>query len=191
MIYLSHKAAQVTGISVPDNSSVRAGTSILTLDTIDEDIRLARVSALEELRIILEQRLSDPVLSINRRMAQIAVDTAEALEPIAVGITTLNEIIVKAGGTVTASDAAQAVSTGIPAPFQTTKAKLQQRQFEMQLAESTSVNELIRSHLQIEIQTANALKARATFTALSDGKVYLKMVMGAFVKKGESLFEIV
>jgi hypothetical protein len=61
----------------------------------------------------------------------------------------------------------------------------------MQLAESISVNELIRSHLQMEMQTADALKARATFAALSDGKVHLRVVKGAFVKKGEVLFEII
>jgi hypothetical protein len=56
MIFLSHKAAQVMLISAKNESHVKMGMQILTLDTIDEGLKVARLSALEQLRSILAAR---------------------------------------------------------------------------------------------------------------------------------------
>lgn len=190
MIFLSHKAAQVMLITAKDKSHVKTGAQILTLDTIDEDLKIARLSALEELRSILAQRLSDPIVGINRKVAQIAVDTATTLQQYASGNFLQQMEALALGNTVDAVTVAQYAASATAAPFQTKKAQLQQQLLELQLTESSSINDLIKNHIQVELMAANALKGAATLTALSDGKVHLKVVQGAFVKKGELLFEI-
>jgi hypothetical protein len=140
---------------------------------------------------LLGQRLSEPVVGINRKVAQIAVDTATTLQQYASsGYLQQMEKLVT-GGNIDPVSFAQYAANGTAAPFQTKKAQLQQQVLELQLTESSGINDLIKNHIQVELTAANTLKAAATFTALSDGKVHLKVVQGAFVKKGELLFEIV
>jgi multidrug efflux pump subunit AcrA (membrane-fusion protein) len=189
--YLAHKLAQVQAINVADKATVKVGSVILTLDTINEDLKLARLAALDDLRSILALRLDTPVLTINRRIAQLAVDAATSL---AAGTSALlkdqQDQIHLAGNSLSGVNCAQTESQAIAAPFQKTQAELQQKQLELQIAESLGINDLVKDHLQTEIAGAQALKQRSTFVALSDGVIRLHVFKGAFVKKGQLLFEV-
>lgn len=192
MVVLSHKVAQVVDILGSDNSSVQKGATVLKLDTINEDLWLARLASLERLRSILALRLADPTLKINRQIAQIAADTAASLESLAskqyqLDLDTLHQGNPQIGQPAQASDAVAALTS----PFQTKKANIQLELFDLQLDESKAINQLVQNHLQAEVQAATVLKTRATFTALVAGKIRLRVAKGAFVKKGEILFEIV
>ena len=190
MTVISHKPAQVLEILVANNARVGIGNQILRLDTIDEDLKLARISAMKEMRAILAKRLEDPVVAVHRKIAQIAVDASVSFEKMAEDLTNRDAIQAYLGNVISPVVLAQNLTTAIPAGFQHKTALLQQKQMELQLTESTSINELIRDHLEIELQVATTLKSRATFTALSDGQVHLKVTRGQFVKKGEILFEV-
>jgi hypothetical protein len=82
MDVISPKDAFVTAILIANYSHVQAGTPVLTLDSVAEDLRIARVQALDSLRTILSNRLSPEVVGTNRQLRQSDVDSATAVEPV-------------------------------------------------------------------------------------------------------------
>ena len=188
MIVTSHKDGFVAKVLYDSGAKVKAGNEILDLDTNEEDLRIARLSALEQLRVVLQERLSDPVVKINRQVAQMAVDTAKSILQLNRDSYVQMLNLYGLGNTVPPATLAAAYPNTFPESYE--QAQLQLQQFEMQVTESKGINDLVKDHIAEELKTASARKGLAAIKAPIDGQLKIDMVSGAFVKKHQLLFEI-
>jgi multidrug resistance efflux pump len=187
----SPKAAFVASVTVADRAHVQRGDVILNLSSVEEDIQIARLTALENLRLAHEARLSDAVLNLNRQIAQTAIDMATQLSTAAANRLTQQENgIVLGRPNVDSVELASLITDDIQLPFQGTQAKLQKQQLELRITEAKAINDLIKRHLIVELEAAQASKSATRVTALADGQVKLAVAPGAFVRKGDGLFTI-
>lgn len=189
MDVISPKDAFVTAILIADHSHVQAGTAILTLDSVDEDLRIARVQALDNLRTILSNRLSPQVAGTNRQLQQADVDSATAVEPV------LQQNYQAVADAVYLGQVPQGLDRAVqqlipPVTQQKETGNLQLQLFDLQLTEAGKINDLAKQHLQQELAAADALKLRTKLLAPIGGKVRLKVTNGRFIRHGDVLFEI-
>jgi multidrug resistance efflux pump len=189
MTGLSPTDATVAEIKVSDRSSVTAGTVILTLDSNAEDLRIARVGALDTLRGILAARLGDDAIGLERQLAQIPIDANNALIP---NLTKLRDQV--ANGEILGAQppgAASTISYSITAlQFGGVTADLQRQLKDVSINMAKEMNDILANHLKAELQAANALKDQTVIRAPISGMVHLQVVQGLFVRRGTSLFEI-
>jgi multidrug efflux pump subunit AcrA (membrane-fusion protein) len=189
MDMISPKDAFVTSILVSDGSHVNAGTTVLTLDATNEELRIARITALEKLRKLLSKRLSTDVVSLSRGLKQVDLDSATAV------LSDLQQYL------QAVSDAAQFGREPPNAPLlieqmiypisqQKNTADLQIQSFDLQVVEAGKINDRAAQHLQQELAAANALRDRLRIVSPLNGKVSLKVTNGRFARHGDLLFAI-
>jgi len=189
MDVIAPKDAFVTAVLIADASHVEIGTPVLRLDTVDEDLRIARITALDSLRKILAKRLSSEVVDLNRQLQKVDVDSAAALLPVLKEIDQGSAVAVATGQEDKNSDAYIRLMNP-PVSQQIDAGNLQLQLFELQIVEAGKINDLAGRHLQQELAAANALKIRLDVAAPSRGKVSLKVAMGRFIRHGDILFAI-
>jgi multidrug resistance efflux pump len=183
------KDAFIAAVLVANRAHVDAGTEVLTLDPLDEDLRIARIGALDNLRVVLAKRLSTEVVDVSRQLQQAGVDSTAALT------TKLAELINATNnaehfgqeppGTteqiqMMMSQVSQQRDTGL----------LQLQLFDLQITEAKAINDLADRHLQKELAAAAARKARLHIVAPVSGRLSLQIATGRFVRHGDPLFEV-
>jgi multidrug resistance efflux pump len=189
MDVIAPKDAFITAVLIADVSHVEVGTPILTLDSVDEDLRIARITALDGLRQILAKRLSPEVVDLNRRLQKVEVDIAAALLPVFKSIERAS-VVGQSLGTEGENAHAYIQLMTPPISQQLDTGNLQLQLFDLQITEASKINDLAGRHLQKELAAANARKSRLNIVAPSPGKLRLKVTAGQFIRHGESLFAI-
>jgi multidrug resistance efflux pump len=176
--------------AIADRTRVQPGTIVLTLDSSEEDLKIARLTALEEARQAMELRLSPQVQNINRQIAQAAIDMSNALLNI-----TNDQILAEVTGAniglvFSVPDYLSSLVNNFTLGTQSGQAVLQKQQLETRITEAQAINSLVKNHLQTEMVAAQAAKAQTVVKALVSGQIHLAVPILAFVKKGELLFNI-
>ena len=189
MNVLSPKDGFEISLNVKDGDHVTAGTKVLELDTVSEDLRIARLNALESLRAILEQRLSQQAIDTSNQLCQVPIDRANAVLPKLQDI--LDQVI--AGQTLGSqppgtSDAVQAALISVTG--QRDKVVMQQQLSTVSLQISQKLNNITKDHLQVELTAAARMKDTTTIIATMTGNLHLKVLTGSFVRRGQVLFEV-
>lgn len=186
---ISPKDGFVAQLLVQDKARVEAGTVILILDSDQEDLRIARIEALENLRTILAKRLSPDVIAPSRQMQQIASDSAGAALPGVAQILQACQDDIKMGLLPQGTDIPiQQIDLSLNQ--QKSTADLQLQLFDLQLSEAGQINTLAMNQLQSELASANALKAWTHIASLGAGTLRMKVAEGQFVRHGDALFTI-
>jgi biotin carboxyl carrier protein len=185
----SPKDGFVAQLSAADGTTVSAGSTLLVLDSVSEDLRVARLKALDQLRTIFAQRLSDQAVQIARSLAQIPSQIAAASTP---ELTTLRDQAI--GGEILGTQALGTANT-IKNQLATLQGQADQGTNDLTLTNmnldlANRVNTIIGSHLKSEMDTATLLKHRTIVVADISGKVSYKVKQGLFVRRGQTLLTI-
>src|SRR5579862_578020 len=138
MDVLSPKDGFVSALKFKDADNVQAGVMVLQLDSLDEDLRIARISTLEGLRKILAIRLSDAAIQISKDLASIPLKTANDVLPGLQGIYT-GALQSEMQGHLPAGTAASLQPTLLTLTQQQIAGPLQLQLFDIKTAESNKI----------------------------------------------------
>lgn len=185
----SPKDGYVTQLKFADGAQVTAGAPVLVLDSVSEDLRIARINALEQLRAIFAERLSARGVQIAQSLAQIPTQIADRAVP------QLQEILNETTAGEFLGTQPAGTSNILKNQILTVQAQGDQGVNDLALTNinlnlSNTVNNILQLHLKSELNTATLLKNRVTIVAQAPGKVNYLVEVGLFVRRGQTLLDI-
>lgn len=194
MQILAPKDGYIVAILANNNDPVDAGTAIVQMDTTQEDLMLARITAIDNLRDLFAQRLGSPAIDLARSLSQIAVQVANIQEAAAAAASQREQSMESIGAV--GPDLGQIIAidrkaTADSAPLNRQAAEANAGLFEYVVSEAAKVNAMVQDHIETkELVAAQGAKASCTLKALGAGKLTLNVTVGSFVLKGGVVFEV-
>lgn len=187
------KDGYIATISPNEGDTVQAGSVVARMDPTESDLTLARLASIDALRAIYAKRLAPPAVDLTRRLSQIAVETARIQEMNAQSAFATTHSLDAMGQfndwDQMVPDARKLQSEVAPLQRETQEKNL--ALFEYLIAEISSVNALIKAHIEKEVMAATAIRSGLSLKALNTGVVHLKVRAGSFVTEGAMVFEVV